>query len=173
MSTTAPHKNRLVRRLPTLFLAALILVPLIAPRAVRGQSESGNGAVEGSVLDTNGAAISGASISVRNADTGLTRAGTTAANGRFSIPVLPVGSYTVKVEASGFGATERDQVTLRVGETTSVVFTLQPASVSQKLTITPDDGKMENDRRYGPGSVPLHFPTPSEMPTERARDPRQ
>ena len=144
METTAPLKNRLARRLP-LFLAALIFIPLIASHPVCGQSESGNAAIEGAVLDGNGAAISGASISVRNVDTGLTRAGTTAANGRFSVPVLPVGHYSVKVEASGFGPAQRDEVTLRVGETTTVDFTLQPASVTEKLTITPDPEALDSE----------------------------
>ncbi len=73
METIVPFKKRLAQRLPTLFLAALILVPLIVPRPVCGQSESGNAAIEGVVLDGYGAAISGASISVRNVRTGLTR----------------------------------------------------------------------------------------------------
>lgn len=136
METTSPHKNRLARRLPMLFLAALIFIPLSALRPVCGQSESGNAAIEGAVLDGNGAGISGAAISVRNVDTGLARAAMTAANGRFSVPVLSVGRYSVKVESAGFGPAQRDEVTLRVGETTTVDFTLQPASVSEKLTAT-------------------------------------
>jgi hypothetical protein len=66
MKTTTPDKSRFVRRLPTLFLAALIFTPLISPHPVYGQSESGNAAIEGAVLDGNGAAISGATINVRN-----------------------------------------------------------------------------------------------------------
>ncbi len=138
MKKTTPQKNRPAPRLQMLFLAALIFLSFISPRPVCGQSESGNAAIEGAVVDSNGAAISGATISVRNVDTGLTRTGTTAANGRFSVPVLPVGHYSVKVEAKGFGPAQRDQVTLRVGETTTADFALQPASVSEKLTITPD-----------------------------------
>jgi hypothetical protein len=121
-----------------LSLFVLLAISVGAGVTAVAQSESGSAAIEGRVLDTNGAGISGASITVRGDDTGLVRVAATNGGGRFSVPVLPVGRYTVKTEANGFGAAERDGVTLRVGETVTVDFTLQPASVSERLVITPD-----------------------------------
>jgi hypothetical protein len=127
-----------LRFFSTLFLALVILISLIAVQPVHGQSESGSASIEGAVVDSNGAVVSGAAISIRNVDTGLTRATTTAGNGRFNAPVLPVGHYSVKVEAKGFGPAERTDVSLAVGESTTVDFTLKPASMTEQVTVSPD-----------------------------------
>ena len=100
----------------SLFVSAMILLTTFsAAPAVNAQSESGNAAIEGTVVDANGAAISGAAVVVRSVDTGLERDASTNSNGRFSVPVLPVGHYTVKVTAQGFGPAERTEISLRVG----------------------------------------------------------
>ena len=129
-------------------LGALIVFFILVTggvHAVRAQSEAGNAAIEGTVVDGNGAAIGGATISVRGVDTGLERAAVTSANGRYSAPVLPVGNYVVKVAATGFGPAERTAISLRVGETTTVDFNLKPASVTEKVTVTPDPEVIDKD----------------------------
>ncbi len=96
-----------------------------------GQSESGSAALEGTVKDQNGAVVQGATVVVRNKDTGLDRTVTSKSNGQFSASVLPVGTYTVTAKSQGF-AEETVTIRLTVGETTPVEIVLgaQGASVS-------------------------------------------
>lgn len=118
-----------------LTLALLSLLLLVPGSAVIAQSESGSAALEGTVTDTNGAAVAGASVTIRNVETGLERAVTTDGGGRYSARVLPVGRYTVRVEAGGFAAATRDEVVLRVGEATPVDLFLRPAAVSERVEV--------------------------------------
>ena len=65
----------LLLRLFSLF--ALIFFTVTASQTATAQSESGSAAIEGAVFDQTGAGVAGASISVRNVETGLTRTATT------------------------------------------------------------------------------------------------
>jgi len=112
---------------------------------VNAQSESGKAAIEGTVVDTNGAAISGARVVVRSVETGLEREGVTNGGGHFSVPVLPVGHYSVKITVNGFGPAERTDISLRVGETTTVDFTLKPAGVNEQVVVTPDPEAIDKE----------------------------
>ena len=137
-----------------LCLMAIISVLVISAFAVQAQSESGSSAIEGSVRDANGASIGGASINVRNVDTGLSRNATSGSNGDFNVPVLPVGHYTVKVEAKGFGPAERTDVTLRVGEAATVDFTLKPADVNEIVTVTTDPEGLDREENATSSTIP-------------------
>ena len=82
------HPMRLGR---VVCLVAVFIIAITGLQPARAQSESGSAAIEGAVLDGSGAAIAGASINVRNVETGLTRSAVTGANGDFNVPVLPCG----------------------------------------------------------------------------------
>jgi len=126
-------------------VAVFFIAITTALQPARGQSESGSAAIEGAVRDGSGAAVAGASINVRNVETGLSRSAITGANGDFNVPVLPVGHYTVKVEAKGFGPAERTEVALRVGEATTVDFSLKPAVLNEEVTVTPDPEVLDRE----------------------------
>ncbi len=100
-----------------------------------GQSESGSASIEGTVADQNGAVVQGAAIEIRNKETGLTRNAVANTSGRFAATVLPVGSYAVKATAAGF-ADQTAEITLSVGQTTSVDMVLSPQGASVDVTIT-------------------------------------
>src|SRR4029077_814424 len=60
------------------------------------------GTILGTVTDSSGAAVSGATGTVKNSETGLLRTATTGDDGSYSVPELPIGNYSVTVEKSGF-----------------------------------------------------------------------
>ena len=68
--------------------------------ALSGQAVTGT--ITGLVTDSTNAAISNAPVTVKNAGTGLTRTVQTSADGSYTIPFLPVGTYEVAVEQPGF-----------------------------------------------------------------------
>src|SRR5215470_14074096 len=74
------------------------------------------GTISGSCRDASGALIPGASVTIKNVDTGLTRELITDEQGRYSAPNLPVGSYEVQVSLSGFQTEVRKGIDLAVGQ---------------------------------------------------------
>src|ERR1051325_8856400 len=60
------------------------------------------GTILGTVSDPNGAVVAGAKVTARNTSTGLERSTTTDEAGNYTIPELPIGTYEVRVEQTGF-----------------------------------------------------------------------
>src|SRR2546425_12308078 len=60
------------------------------------------GSIRGIVADPTGAAVSGATVSAKQAETGLTRTAVTDHSGAYDVLELPVGHYRLQVEAKGF-----------------------------------------------------------------------
>ncbi|NHK28802.1 TonB-dependent receptor plug domain-containing protein [Parvularcula flava] len=81
--------------------------------------------IRGTVTDESGAPISGASVSIINEDTGFSRTLSTSGNGQFSVRNLPVGgNYVVIVESAGFQGERVEDISLSIGDTTSLTFDL-------------------------------------------------
>jgi hypothetical protein len=104
--------------------------------ALYAQSEAGSAAVEGVITSPDGREIGGASVTIRNTETGYARTLTTNERGQYTASVLPVGTYLIEVKASGFAITKREVVTLTVGRTDTVNLRMELASVSQSVTVT-------------------------------------
>src|SRR5580658_3916326 len=80
--------------------ACLVLTLLIAVLTVWGQAETGQ--ITGSVSDPTGAVVAGASVTVRNVDTGATRTSISNADGVYAVTNLIPGEYEVNVVGAGF-----------------------------------------------------------------------
>ncbi len=94
------------------------------------------GAITGVVQDSTGAALPGATVTVRNAETGATRTLTSGADGRFSAPSVPVGEYSISVARDGFAAQQRTGVSLVVGQSLDLTFRLNVGSVAQEIVVS-------------------------------------
>ncbi len=118
-------------------ISIFVLTLLIFSFSVLAQSDSGSSAIDGVVKDQNGAVVQGATVSIKNKETGLERTLTTNSNGSFSASVLPVGTYTVTTKASGFAELAKS-VTLSVGESTPVEIVLGVVGASVQVDVTGD-----------------------------------
>jgi hypothetical protein len=88
------------------------------------------------VVDQNGAAIPGASVSLVNAATGALRETVSGDDGITTIPALPLtGTYNLTVSKQGFGSEERQDITLRSGETATLKVTLLVGSEKAEVTV--------------------------------------
>jgi hypothetical protein len=116
-----------------------ILVCLVclssAPSAVLAQSQLGAGSISGTVSDSTGAVISGASVTITNAGTGLVRTLTTGGSGQFNAPALPVGVYAARVEKAGFATLEQKGLIVNVGGTTTLRLELKPGAANEVVNI--------------------------------------
>ncbi|HEV2575642.1 MAG TPA: carboxypeptidase regulatory-like domain-containing protein [Acidobacteriaceae bacterium] len=124
---------QLIRSALKAFTGLLLVLFLAAPVSVRAQSDLAR--ISGTVTDTSGAAIPGASITVTNLGTSAVQKVTSGSTGDFSVSALPVGSYKVKVTASGF-ASEEQNVKLDVGQVQQMSFHIGIGAESTTIEVT-------------------------------------
>src|SRR3954469_7443837 len=122
---------------PSLMMAAmnvLALFLLLATQAF-GQATAST-SIRGSVLDTSGAAVVGADVTVSSPATGFTRTVKTASDGSYVVEPLQVGVYNVKVGMKGFGTATAQKVDTLVGSTTTQNFNLKPGAATETIEVT-------------------------------------
>ena len=110
----------------------LVFLVLLASIAAQAQ-ESG---IVGTVTDSSGAVLVGATITAKNVNTGEERQATTSAIGQFAVPNLQPGTYQVTGTKQGFESKVVDHVTLEVQAVRTVDFVLSPGAASEHVNVT-------------------------------------
>lgn len=131
-----------MKRFPTFLslasgLLAVMLLILTPPAHAVGPT----GEIVGSVTDSTGAAIPGAKVTAINEGTNESRTTATDGDGNYTFPVLPVGNYTIKVEAPGFQVYQQKAIVLNVDQNITVNAKLNVGSSSQTVSVTGDTGQ--------------------------------
>jgi hypothetical protein len=116
-----------------LLLAAVASVALCAASAAAQQT---TGSIIGRVLDDQGAAIPGATVTVTSPSTGFTRVDVSDAEGTYRLRALPVGTFDLRVELAGFTSLDRKAVVVNVGQTITIDFSLKVAAVAETVIVT-------------------------------------
>ncbi len=127
-------------------LVVLAVACMLAPSLAHGQASTG--AIGGTVTDGT-AALPGVAITVNNAATGFTRTTATDTAGGFRFPALPVGTYSVKAELSGFATVKVEGVQVDVATTRTVEVTMKPSKVAEQLTVTAQAPLVETSPAIG------------------------
>ncbi len=122
-------------RLGFLALALLALSTCITVTRLNAQSTT-QGAIAGTVEDPTGAVVGGAAVTIRNLATDATVQVTADASGYFNAPLLEPGTYTVKVTAPGFATYTANDVSVVVGQLTSVLPHLALSSSTAEVVVT-------------------------------------
>src|SRR5271165_7363900 len=95
-------------------MRARIFLVFVLLAAVTLSAQTFRGTILGTVTDPSGAVVSGAKVTVKNTGTGLERATETSGDGSYSVPELPIGTYTVTITLSGFETFVTTDVTVDV-----------------------------------------------------------
>jgi len=101
------------------------------------------GSFSGTVTDNSGAVVAGAKVTVIAQATNSSRESKADDTGHFLVPLLGVGDYTIKVEATGFKASEAKNVRLQIDEHRELDFKLVPASVSTNVEVNATEVAVE------------------------------
>ena len=117
-------------------LSICMFVTLLFAATVAAQTQITTGNIQGTVLDANGAAVAGAEVEVKNADTNFVRTATTDDEGRFVALQLPPGRYTVTVTKTGFATLVVEKADLTVGQAMNLPLSMKVSSVQETVTIT-------------------------------------
>jgi hypothetical protein len=114
---------------------SLLLIAILSLFSLAAHAQIVGGTIAGSVHDSAGAVISGATVEVRQLETGATRTLTTSPEGLFNAPSIPVGHYTVKVSLEGFETNTRSGISLAQGQKLNFDVVLGVASVQQVVEV--------------------------------------
>jgi hypothetical protein len=113
--------------------SAILLLLMLSPTPLWAQIASGD--INGTVTDASGASIGGAKVSVTNDSTKVSRSTTTQASGTYDVTLLPVGTYTVVIEMTGFKRYVKSGVVVNVTETTRADAALELGEVTQSVEV--------------------------------------
>jgi hypothetical protein len=100
------------------------------------QVNATNGSIQGDVVDSGGAVVTGALVEADAMDTATAHKTVTDESGHFGFPSLQPGRYQVKVSKSGFATTIQQNLTLTVGLTTSLKLTLAVGGTTESVVVT-------------------------------------
>ena len=124
-------------------LAAMLVVLACA---LSGYAQANRASITGTITDPQGAVVSGATVTATNVGTGITKQTETSDDGRFSFgAVFDPGTYTVKVEMSGFKTATSEQLVLQIGDVREVNVTLEPGGAGEVVTVTAEAPLVETE----------------------------
>ncbi|HEY8181337.1 MAG TPA: TonB-dependent receptor [Thermoanaerobaculia bacterium] len=113
----------------------LVVVALLLVCALPAAAQTATARVEGIVTDNTGAVLPGATVTATNTGTNATRIDVSNATGSYTLPALPVGSYNISIDLSGFRP-QVTPITLTVNQTARIDFKMQLGGVSESLVVT-------------------------------------
>ena len=122
-------------RLGAICLAITALMVCLTSVAGHAQTTT-QGSIAGSVLDATGAAVPGATVAIQNTGTGFAVNLVSDSSGFFKAPLLEPGTYTVNISSPNFAKYRADQVTVIVGQVTTISPRLAVASSSTEVVVT-------------------------------------
>lgn len=123
------------------FIANLSVVPLVAAcvSPIHAQSlVTGTGAINGVVIDAQGAALSHANVALHTDKNHVNRRTETDATGHFSVAGLPEGTFVVDVDAPGFAVTQKQNVVVTADSTVELSVVLRISDINQQVTVEAD-----------------------------------
>jgi Carboxypeptidase regulatory-like domain len=108
-------------------------------------AQSDRGTISGTILDSSGGVVEGATVSAKGVETGTVYQAVSTSTGAYHFTNLVLGHYDISVTANGFKVSTLTGVEVRVNSTTSLDITLQPGTVAETLTVVADAPKVESN----------------------------
>lgn len=106
--------------------------------AIPALGQSSTGSISGIITDQAEAVVTGATVTIRNTDIGLTRTTVTGNDGRYSFSDIPIGAYEITVSAANFARHLQTGIVLLVNQNAVVGITLRAGGIEEVVTVTSD-----------------------------------
>jgi hypothetical protein len=119
-------------------MKARIILVFVLLAATSLSAQTFRGTILGTVTDPSGAVVAGAKVTVKNVGTGLERNTDTSADGTYSFPELPLGTYDVTVTHTGFQTYVTTGVSVEVASERRVDASLKAGQVSTRVEVSAD-----------------------------------
>ncbi|MFL6437977.1 MAG: TonB-dependent receptor domain-containing protein [Terriglobales bacterium] len=114
----------------------LVVAVMMSATNALGQSQAINGTVRGRVSDVSGASVEGATVTIHNSATGLSKTTQTGTDGYYVFPNLPLGTYDVEVTKQSFAMVKAAKVLLEAGKEAVIDAHMPLASVSTTVEVS-------------------------------------
>ena len=135
-------------------LSTLVCVVLLTVLSVAASAQETTGSISGTINDSSGASVKGASVTLTNTDRGQdVRTVTTNSTGFYTATSLPLGTYTVKVTAGGFKGEAVTGLVLHVNDALTVNRTLVVGNASETVTVTADQVQLNLENGMSQGLI--------------------
>ncbi len=116
-------------------------------------AQSAQGEITGLVKDPSGAGIPSAHVTLTNEDSGVNRSVTSGTDGRYLFAAVPVGRYSVKVEASGFKPVTATGITLVIDQHVEHNFDMTVGNVTESVTVSAESAAIDTTKTDVSGVV--------------------
>ncbi len=136
-----------------LYRVLFVLFFVVALGAALAGAQIVGGNVGGTIHDSTGAALAGATVTVRQTDTGATRTLVTGSDGRYAAPSVPVGHYTISATHDGFQPEARTGIVLVIGQSVQVDITLGVSAVRETVVVNAGDPVVNTTSQQTAGLV--------------------
>ncbi len=104
------------------------------------------GSIVGAIKDAQGASVPGATVTIVNKETNLTRDTVTNAEGAYSLINVPAGAYDVKISLQGFREGVRSNVPVTIGQISRVDMALEVGTVTETVTVASEAQLLQTDK---------------------------
>ena len=128
--------NRFERERSNPWLGFASFVILLVLAAIPAAAQQITGSITGTVRDEQGAVVTNTVVKATNAETGFERSAVTDNTGVYNIQYLPVGRYTVEVDATGFKKFLQQNLVITVDTTQALNIVLAVGEANQTVTVT-------------------------------------
>jgi hypothetical protein len=132
-------------RSPQMFICLLLAGLLTIWMPHSSQAQVLYGTIVGNVTDTNGAAVTGATVVATETSTNTSKTTTTDSSGSYRFPDLEPGTYSVSVAAKTFGKLESQGITLHTNTEERFDALLRPAAIGTSVTVTAAPPDLQTD----------------------------
>ena len=133
------------QRRPFKLMMLVFGVVVIAMTCLSVSAQVRFGTVLGTIVDSSGATVSGATVKLNNLGTSESRTTQTSSAGTFTFPNLTAGLYRIEVEMAGFKHFTRENVEVQVDVSTRVDAALQVGSVTDSVIVTTEAPPLQTD----------------------------
>ena len=116
-------------------LGTALLILAAAPAAAGGFAQFNTGEINGVVTDATGAVLPGVDIRAVHAETGFATERVSDGSGRFFLPALPSGAYSVTAELPGFRRST-SSVSLSIGQTAALTIELEVGALTDEVVVS-------------------------------------
>ena len=131
--------------LKTLTLVMLIVAMLLAiSKETSAQVGTASAALNGTVRDASGAAVSGASVTLTNSQTGIKQVTKTNGTGNYSLVNISPGTYSNSISMQGFSTAKTPDFNLAVNQTATISFTLRVGADNSTVTVAANSVQIES-----------------------------
>src|SRR6266498_3998241 len=140
-----PKRRRKLIHPTFLFFSFVICLAFVAGAPSSFAQTSGSATLRGAVRDPRGAFVPGATVTLINEATKDERKTTTNDDGGYAFSALTPGTYTIKVEASGFKTSEQSGIAIETSSTRGLDVGMEVGQPTETVTVTANADQLQTE----------------------------